>query len=496
MPAGKPLRGGGESHPRRRLGLFVAAFLLLAAGGFASAAASDPRPNVILILADDLGYLDLGVNNPGTFYETPNLDGLAARGMNFTAGYAACPVCSPTRASIMTGKYPLRTGITDYIGGHRGRKLLPAPNRDHLALAEVTLAETLRDAGYTNFFAGKWHLGKGPFSPSAQGFSAALTGTNQFYYPETDLPPPDKTQDPKTTDRIAEEAVRFIAANEARPFFAFLPFLAVHTAIQARPELVEKYQRKRATAPPDAMGREGQSPLRLVQNHAAYAAMLEQMDSAIGRVLAALDHHGLGGRTIIIFTSDNGGLATSEGTPTSNLPLRAGKGWAYEGGVRVPLIIHAPGVTRPGTTCESPVISMDFYPTILELAGLPALREQHVDGRSLVPLLKGGRLERAPLFWHYPHYGNQGGAPFSAIRDGDLKLIEWFEEGRLELYNLRKDIGETNNLADRQPAVVAALHTQLKSWRANLKAVLPTHNPDFPATPQSPANTPDRKLTQ
>ena len=475
---------------RTRLGALLFAFIL------ALSAAAAPRPNVVFFLADDLGYMDVGAYNPKTFYETPNIDGLAARGMKFTAGYAACPVCSPTRAAIMTGKYPVRTRITDFIGGHRAGKLLPAPNQDHLALEEVTLAETLRDAGYTNFFAGKWHLGTGPYSPSAQGFSPDLVGANQFYYPKTDLPPPDKTTDPKTTDRIADEAVRFIEANKDKTFFAYLPFQAVHIPIQAKPELVEKYQRKRATAPPDAMGHEGKSPLRLVQNHAAYAAMLEQMDSAIGRVLAALERHGLSERTIIIFTSDNGGLATAEGSPTSNLPLRAGKGWAYEGGVRVPLIIRAPGVTQPKSTSDTPVISPDFYPTLLELAGLPALPQQHLDGVSLVPLLKGGRLARAPLFWHYPHYGNQGGAPFSAIRERDWKLIEWLEDGRLELFDLRHDLAETNNLADRQPAKAKPLHARLVAWRQDLQAAIPAPNPDFPTKLPAPTNAPDKQLTK
>jgi arylsulfatase A-like enzyme len=453
----------------------------------ASAAARPPqRPNIVFFLADDLGYMDIGANNPNTFYETPNIDGLARKGMRFTQGYAACPVCSPTRASIMTGKYPVRTGVTDFIGGNRPGKLKPAPNADHLPLEEVTIAERLRDAGYATFFAGKWHLGGGEFSPNAQGFGPGLTsgkgakGNVQFWYPRSDAPGPDPKDDPKTTDRIANEAVRFIESHKDRPFFAYLPFLAVHTPIQARRDLVEKYERKKSAAAPDAWAKERERQVRLVQNHPTYAAMLEQMDAAIGRVIAALDRTGLAERTIVVFTSDNGGLSTSEGHPTSNLPFRGGKGWPYEGGIREPWIIRAPGVTKAGSACDTPVISTDFYPTLLALAGLPLFPEQHRDGVSLAPLLKGKKLNRgAPLFWHYPHYGNQGGAPCGAIRDGDWKLIEWYEDGSLELFNVRDDLSEKKNLAAEKPALVKKLHAKLVAWRKSVNALMPTPNPDF-----------------
>jgi arylsulfatase A-like enzyme len=452
----------------------------------ATAARQAQRPNIVFFLADDLGYMDIGANNPNTFYETPNIDGLARKGMRFTQGYAACPVCSPTRASIMTGKYPVRTGVTDYIGGKRPGKLLPAPNADHLPLEEVTIAERLRDAGYATFFAGKWHLGGGEFSPNAQGFGPGLTsgggakGGVQFWYPKSDVPVPDAKDDPKTTDRIANETVRFIETHANQPFFAYLPFQAVHTPIQARRDLVEKYERKKSSAPPDAWGQERERQVRLVQNHATYAAMLEQMDSAIGRVLAALDRTGLATRTIVVFTSDNGGLSTSEGHPTSNLPFRGGKGWPYEGGIREPWIICAPGVTKSGRVCDTPVVSTDFYPTLLELAGLPLFPQQHLDGVSLVPLFKGKKLRRgAPLFWHYPHYGNQGGAPCGATRDGDWKLIEWYEDGSLELFNVRDDLSEKKNLATERPDLVKKLHAKLIAWRKSVNALMPTPNPDF-----------------
>jgi len=443
-----------------------------------SLATAAPRPNLLFILADDLGVMDIGANNPQTFYETPNIDRLAAKGMNFTAGYAACNVCSPTRASIMTGKYPPRTGITNFIGGKRLGRLLPAPNAEHLALEELTIAEALAEGGYANFFAGKWHLGGDGFSPREQGFSRDLVGKGMFYYPPTDRPA-DPKRDPKTTDQIADSAVRFIAANQDRPFFAYLAFQAVHIPIGARPDLVAKYEAKAKQAPPVTWGREGANQVRQVQNHAAYAAMIEQMDLAIGRVLEALEQHGLTERTIVVFTSDNGGLSTAEGNPTSNLPYRGGKGWNYEGGVRVPWIIRAPGLTKPGSRCETPVISTDFYPTLLELAGLPARPEQHLDGRSLVPLLKGENLARGPLFWHYPHYSNQGGAPSGAVRDGDWKLIEWYEDGALELYNLAQDPGETTNLATKEPARAKTLQQELHAWRTTVKATMPTPNPDY-----------------
>ena len=458
----------------------LATILLAGPWGVSAIAAEPARPNVVFLLADDLGYMDIGANNPKTFYETPHIDRLAAQGVRFTQGYAACPVCSPTRASIMTGKYPVRTGITDYIGGNRPGRLKPAPNQDHLALEEVTIAEHFRAAGYATFFAGKWHLGTDEFTPNAQGFGPGLTGRGQFYYAGGQGVEPSPDDDPKSTDRIADEAVRFIESHRDRPFFAYLPFLAVHTPIKARQALVHKYEKKSKTAPPEAWGTERERLVRLVQNHPAYAAMLEQLDTAIGRVLAALDRAGIAERTIVVFTSDNGGLSTSEGHPTSNEPLRAGKGWPYEGGIRTPWIIRAPGVARPGSVCDTPVITTDFYPTLIELVGLPLTPVQHVDGVSLLPLLKGEGLSRpAPLFWHYPHYGNQGGAPCGAIRDGDWKLIEWYEDGSLELFNLRDDPRERKNLAREGSEKAQSLLAKLVAWRAETHAVMPTSNPDY-----------------
>ena len=443
---------------------------------FGELPAAEParKPNIVFILADDLGWMDLGCYG-SKFYETPVLDGLAKSGMRFTTAYAACSVCSPTRASIMTGKYPPRVHITNFLGGHRNGKLLGAPYADHLALEEVTIAEAMRDAGYTNFFAGKWHLGDGKFSPSAQGFGP-LIGTNQFYYPHP-IPPGSEKDDPKTSDLIANEAVRFIEANHDKPFFAYLPFQAVHVPIGARRDLVEKYKTKAKSFPPAAWGKEGKSKLRLVQNEPTYAAMLEQLDSNIGRVLAALKTNGVADRTIVVFMSDNGGLATAEGWPTANLPLRGGKGWPYEGGVREPMIVSAPGV-KPGSVCVTPVISTDFYPTLLELAGLPPMPAQHCDGVSFAPLLKGGTaVPERPLFWHYPHYSNQGGGPSGAVRLGDFKLVEWFEDMRVELFNLKNDLGEQHDLANELPGKTAELKKLLHGWRAQVGAVMPLPNP-------------------
>lgn len=448
------------------------------------------RPNIVFMLVDDLGYMDIGADNPKTFYDTPNIDRLAAEGMRFTAGYAACPVCSPTRASILTGKYPPRVGITTFIAGgsYGSRKLIPAPNASHLALEEVTLAEALRDAGYKNFIAGKWHLGKGEFAPSEQGFETDLVEDSNGYFPAGSSTDPASNDDPKCTDRIANEAVKFIESNRERPFFAYLPFNAVHIPCGASPDLIAKYERKKAAAPADAWGLEHNCKVKLVQNDTVYAAMVAQLDAAIGRVLGALVRAGVADRTIVIFMSDNGGLSTAQGYPTSNFPLRGGKGWLYEGGVREPWIIRAPGVTRPGTVCDQPVMSVDFYPTLLALAGLPSMPEQHVDGVNLVPLLRGENLSRGPLFWHYPHYSDQGGLPGGAVRDGDWKLIEWYEDNSVELYNLRDDPGENRNLASKFPEKASSLRQLLHDWRQSVGAKMPRTNPRPPKTDPVPQN--------
>jgi arylsulfatase A-like enzyme len=479
--------------PEFRRPVLFAFFLLLAVQTI-SFAAGPTRPNVVFFLVDDLGWRDLGCFG-STFYETPHVDRIAATGMKFTQAYAACPVCSPTRASILTGKYPQRTGITDYIAvsrvnqpekWDRRTRLLPAPYSDRLALGETTLAESLKEAGYATFFAGKWHLGPQGYYPEDQGFDVnkgglewgAPSAGKRYFSPYGNPKLPDGPPGEHLPARLAAETAAFIAAHRNQPFLAYLSFYSVHIPLMAREDLLQKYEAKAKSVKhngPD-WGQERERRVRLVQDHAVYAAMVEAMDQAVGTVLKKLDELGLADRTIVIFMSDNGGLATSEGHPTANVPLRAGKGWLYEGGIREPMIIRAPGTTSAGSTCDTPVISMDFFPTILELAGLPLRPRQHRDGRSLVPLLRGQALDRGPLFWHYPHYGNQGGAPAGAVREGDWKLIEWYEDNSRELFNIREDIGEKHNRAAEMPDKVRELAAKLDAWRRTVGAVMPKPN--------------------
>jgi len=444
------------------------------------------KPNFVFFLVDDLGWRDVGCFG-STFYETPNINRLAREGMRFTDAYAACPVCSPTRASIMAGKYPARTGVTDYIGASqpgnwkRNTKLVPAPYADRLALDEVTLAEAFKETGYATFFAGKWHLGPEGFWPEDQGFDVNKGGIDRggpyggkkYFSPYGNPRLEDGPPGEHLPLRLGRETADFIEAHKDGPLLAYLSFYSVHTPLMTTKELGAKYEAKQKNAPATEWGQEGERKVRLVQNHAVYAGMVEAMDTAVGIVLDRLDRLGLAENTIVFFMSDNGGLSTSEGSPTSNVPLRAGKGWLYEGGVREPMIVRAPGVTRPGSACTEPAISTDFYPTMLELAGLPLRPNQHVDGTSFVPLLKGEKMTRGPIYWHYPHYGNQGGAPGGAVRDGDFKLIEWYEDGRLELFNLRDDIGEANDLATAMPEKARELQKMLAAWRRSVGAQMP-----------------------
>ncbi|MBM4155452.1 MAG: sulfatase [Lentisphaerae bacterium] len=465
---------------KRWIGMVAA---MAAAGAVATAGAS---PNVVFFLVDDLGWTDLGCFG-SSFYETPNCDRLAREGMRFTSGYAACPVCSPTRASIMTGKYPARLATTDYFGAaqpdawKRPTKLLPASYLDRLPLEETTLAESLKAGGYATFFAGKWHLGPEGFWPEDQGFDVNKGGCDRggpyggkkYFSPYGNPRLEDGPEGEHLPDRLARETVRFIEARRGGPFLAYLSFYSVHTPLMARPDLVAKYKEKKARLGLEAKwGREREREVRLVQEHAIYAGMVEAMDQAVGTVLDALDRLGLATNTAVFFMSDNGGLSTSEGHPTSNLPLRAGKGWLYEGGIREPMLVRWPGVVKPGATCAQAVSSVDFLPTILDLAGRKPAGP--VDGMSFLPLLKGGTLDRGAIYWHYPHYGNQGGAPGGAVRLGDWKLIEWYEDGTLELFNLADDPGERNNLVSGNPAKVRELHDLLKAWRVETKARMPT----------------------
>ena len=472
--------------------------LLLAVSSVSCASSShrgEPgETNFVFFLVDDLGWTDIG-SFGSSFYDTPNVDRLAASGQRFTNAYAACPVCSPTRASIMAGKYPARMATTDYFGAaqpggwRRNTKHLPAAYEDRLAHDEVTIAEALKESGYATFFAGKWHLGPESHWPETQGFDVnqgGITrggpyGGKRYFSPYGNPRLEDGPEGEHLPARLAAETVKFIEERQDEPFLAYLSFYSVHTPLIAREDLKEKYKARKAERGLKAeWGEEGSRKVRHVQEHAVYGGMVEAMDQAVGEVLDALERLGLAEDTVVIFMSDNGGLSTSEGHPTSNLPLRAGKGWIYEGGIREPMVIRWPGVTEPGSVCSEPVTSTDFYPTMLEMAGLPLRPEQHVDGVSLVELLEEGEApEREAIYWHYPHYGNQGSAPAGAVRAGDWKLIEWYEDGALELYDLSQDIGEAKNLAAEHPEKAHELHAKLVAWRAETGARMSSENPSF-----------------
>jgi len=479
----------------RRLLLAVFAAALAALSGAAPAAPA----NIVFFLADDLGQRDLG-SYGSTFHETPHLDRLAREGARFTDAYAACPVCSPTRASIITGQWPQRTGITDYIGAprkavdwKRNTRSLPASYTDRLALNAPSVAKSLQAGGYATFFAGKWHLGPEGYWPENQGFDVNRGGIDRggpyggkrYFSPYGNPRLTDGPDGEHLPDRLAREAVTFMREKRGQPFLVYFSFYSVHTPLLARADLQKKYEEKRRRLGLQAeWGREFERDVRLVQEHAVYAAMVEAMDLAVGRVLSALDELGLRENTLVIFTSDNGGLSTSEGWPTSNRPLRAGKGWMYEGGIREPLLVRWPGVTRPGSVINEPVSSPDFFPTFLDAAGLAPVAGQVLDGRSLRPALRGERQSERALFWHYPHYGNQGGAPAAAIRRGDWKLIEWQEDNRVELFDLAHDLGEENDLAAREAARAERLRTELRAWQKQVGARFPTPNPNYdPAQP-------------
>ncbi len=463
-----------------------------------------PQPNIILILLDDYGWRDTGCYG-STFYETPHLDRLAAEGMRFTDAYAACPVCSPTRASLMTGKYPARVGVTDWIDWgnwvHPARGVLvDAPYLKGLPPGETTVAAALRQGGYQTWHVGKWHLGGPGNYPEHHGFDVNVGGCewgcpSRGYFAPWHipvLPGNDVPAGTDLTDYLTERACRLIRERDrTRPFFLNLWHYTVHTPIQAKPELVEKYRLKAqrlkldqvpAIVPgehfPCQHKRNQQVQRRVIQSDPTYAAMIETLDTGVGRLLATLSAEAdLDANTLVLFTSDNGGLATAEGSPTSNLPLIEGKGWMYEGGVREPLIARWPGTVPAGRVCTAPVTSPDIFPTLLQAAGLPTRPEQHVDGVSFLPRLRGEiQADRGAIYWHYPHYGNQGGTPGASIREGDWKLIRFFEDERLELYNLRTDLGETRNVAADHPTRVTALRTRLDAWLVDVGARFPERN--------------------
>ena len=481
----------------KAIGFGAAALAVPGCAGIASQAENGPKKklNFVFILIDDLGWTDLGCYG-SSFYETPNIDRLASEGMRFTEAYAACPVCSPTRGSIMAGKYPARLGITQWIGGSQK----PTEYADRLELEEVTIAEVLKRQGYATGFVGKWHLSprtadiRADFYPDKQGFDVNIGGDwsgapPTYFYPykkrnrALEEMPPGGEEGEYLTDRLTDESLKFIEANKDRPFLLYLSHYAVHTPIESKQTLTDKYKTKAEKLSAGERGQfagvYGRYNTRLVQDNPAYAGMVQSVDESIGRVMKKLEESGVADNTAVIFMSDNGGLSTvpREG-PTANLPLRAGKGWLYEGGIREPMFIKWPGVVKPGSVCDEPVTSTDFYPTMLEMAGLGLMPEQHIDGVSLMPLLKNkGKLRRKAIYWHYPHYHGSGNRPSGAVRAGDYKLIEWYEDNSVELYNLKSDIGEKHDLAKEMPEKAAELKGMLGRWLKQMNAKMPAAGP-------------------
>ncbi|MFN8239567.1 MAG: sulfatase [Bacteroidales bacterium] len=466
----------------------------------------ESKPNVIFILLDDYGYSDSGCYG-STFYETPNIDRLASAGLRFTNAYAACPVSSPTRAAIMTGRYPVRTGITDWIPGRQatnsgkpGDKLISLPFKLNLDLEEVTIAEILRSNGYSTMISGKWHLGEDSLHwPESQGFMVNRGGysagapvrnnkSNGYFSPYGNPRLKDGKKGEYLTDRQTDEAIKFIESQGEKPFFLYLSYYAVHNPMQAKEDHLKYFTGKAARYGLDtiqAFSRErdwirkdmsDNFKERIIQSNPVYAAMIYSVDENIGRLMRRLSDLGLDRNTVIIFTSDNGGLSTSEGSPTCNPPLRAGKGWLYEGGIRVPLIIKYPGRVKPGSVVNTPVSSIDFLPTIAAITRT-GTGNLDLDGIDISELFKRDRLPERPLFWHYPHYSNQGVEPGSAIRLGRYKLIDNFEQERVELYDLETDISEAHDISSENPAERDKLLEMLTVWRDKNKARMMVPNP-------------------
>jgi len=451
--------------------------LMLEAGRVASASAPGGKLNVVFILIDDLGWPDLGCYGH-RFHETPHIDRLAKEGMRFTDAYAAAPVCSPTRASILAGQYPARLGITDFIPGHQrpwARLDVPVNRQQYLPTETVTIPEALAPAGYVAGAFGKWHLGGRDFFPDRQGFDSMLVSVGRHFKFRT-TPPIEHEDGDYLAEVLTDHAEAFLDTHADRPFLLYLSHYAVHIPLEAREALIAKYANKTPPARPSGG-----------VNHPVYAAMVEHVDRSVGRILEKLRQLGLEDRTVVFLASDNGGLRKrfdGQGPVVStNAPLRDEKGTLYEGGIRVPLIVRWPRVVQGGSVCRVPVSSVDFYPTILEMAGVSGDDKHVLDGVSLVPLLEASSLsesrafDRDALFWHYPHYHHS--TPASAIRQGNWKLIEFYEDGRLELYNLGNDLAEQRNLADEMPEKAAALREKLAAWRTSVGAAMPQPNPDF-----------------
>lgn len=447
------------------------------------------QPNIVFILVDDLGWADVQCNYPESFYETPNINAFAESGIRFTQAYSSNPVCSPTRASIMTGKHPNKVNITDWIPGDdpKNRPLLGPQDGEELALEEITLAEKLHENGYKTCFVGKWHLGDEGFFPEDQGFDINIGGHHKgsppggYYSPYNNPKLKDGPEGEYLPDRLTHESIRFIEDNKESPFLLFLAYYTVHTPIQPATKYIGHYKEKREgqnlTEIPHK--KEGNGFTKLIQENAAYASMVTAMDENIGQLLETLKTNGLDDNTWVIFTSDNGGLSTltRKNAPTNNGPLRAGKGWCYEGGIRVPLIIKGPGINNPGRKVEELAISMDYFPTIMDLANIEIPK---TDGVSLLPVLfENGELNRDELFWHYPHYHGSAWKPGSAVRNGDWKYVIHYEDNREELFNLKTDPGENNDLAKANPEKLAQMKEDYLYWLKETNAKLPVKNENY-----------------
>lgn len=434
--------------------------------------AADTRSNILFIMIDDMGWMDLACQG-NKLVDTPNIDRLAKQGMRFTDSYAAAPVCSPTRAAILTGLSPARLHITNHTPDQKrftpdDATLLPAPMKNELSLDYVTIAERLKESGYRTAFMGKWHLsgpnrGDPELEPTAQGFDVNIGGAGyggppSFWDPYKNPNITDRKAGEYLPDRLADEAIVYIGQKSDKPFMLFLWNYTVHWPMEAPEDLLEKYNTR--TGPG--------------LNDTRYGAMIEAMDRSIGRVLAELDRLKLSDNTLVIFTSDNGGY----GGVADNRPLRKDKGHLYEGGIRVPLIVRWPGRIEPGTLCHEPVVSMDHYPTLLEIAGLKEDPALDLEGLSLTPLFRGKKsLEREALYFHYPNYAfHQSNRLGGAIRKGHLKLIENFDDGSVELYDLSKDIGESVDLSKTMPGQARMMRDQLAEWRVRVDANMPVQN--------------------
>ncbi len=451
------------------------------------------KPNILFIVADDLGYSDLSCMG-SKYYETPNIDAIAKNGMLFTNGYSGSQVCSPSRATLMTGQFTARHGITDWIGApeaeawrskKRFSKMLPARYNHHINKKITTLPQAFKNGGYSTFFAGKWHLGNKGFYPEDYGFDINIGGYHRggpsggYFDPYKNPKLKNRQKGENLSMRLARETSNFIKNSKEKPFLAYLSFYAVHGPIQTSKEKWKKYRDKaEKMGIPDKGFEDGYFlPMRKYQDNPVYAGLVASMDAAVGLVLNTLKENGLDKNTIVIFTSDNGGVTSGDNYSTNCLPLKGGKGYQWEGGIRIPFIVDVPWIVQKNKKSDVPVVGSDFYPTLLELAGLPKQESSHKDGKSIVSVLKGKRIKERPLYWHYPHYGNQGGRPVSIIRKGKWKLIHYWEDGHNELYNLSEDIHEDKDLSNINIDRTKDMANQLINWLKEVDAQYPTKDP-------------------